>query len=112
MKGKPRQDGAWLLMTAKAVANRLKLQSKGTRLRIRIPTRIIKTNTDGWSAIIGDLGKNQPRLEVWFCRFSGYPERKLYAGFCSMERQQITSITKRVSKKLWPIRVFDYKHTT
>jgi 5-methylcytosine-specific restriction endonuclease McrA len=61
-------------------------------------------NTDGWSAVIGDIGRNKPRLEVWFDRFSGYPERKLYAGFCSEARPQMMAITKGVSRKLWPAR--------
>jgi len=105
MKAKVRQDRAWLLATAKAVAAELKIHSAGTRLRIRIPSRVAATNTDGWAVRIGDLGKNQPRLEIWFDRFSGYPERKLFACFCSWERPQILSITKRVSRKLWPARV-------
>jgi len=105
MKSKTKQDRAWLLATAKAVAERLKLHSEGTRLRIRIPHRATTTNTDGWSAIIGDLGTSQPRMEVWFDRFSGYPQRKLYACFRSEVRQQMVSITKRVARKLWPARV-------
>lgn len=104
MNAKLRQNRAWFLATAKAVAERLKFHSEGTRLRIRIPSRAWTMNTDGWSAVIGDLGKNQPRLEVWFDRFSGYPERKLYAGLRSEVRTQMTSITKRVSRKLWPAR--------
>ena len=111
MKAKLRQDRAWLLATTKAVAERLKLRGEGTRLRIRIPRRAATTNTDGWYAAIGDLGKNQPRLEVWLDRFSGYPERKLYACFRSEVRQQITSITKRVAQKLWPARVVTPKDT-
>ena len=105
MKAKSKQNRAWLLATAKAVAQRLKLRSEGTHLRIRIPSRSTTTNTDGWSAIIGDLGKGQARLEVWFDRFSGYSERKLYACFRTEVRPQITSITKRVARKLWPARV-------
>jgi 5-methylcytosine-specific restriction endonuclease McrA len=51
-------------------------------------------------------------LEVWFDRFSGYPERKLYAGFSSQVRPQIVSITKHVSRKLWPTRVVNREDTT
>jgi 5-methylcytosine-specific restriction endonuclease McrA len=104
MKSKHKQDRAWLLATAKAVASVLKQRSEGTRLRIRIPNRATKTNTDGWSANIGDLGKGQPQLEVWFDRFSGYLERKLWACFASSSSPAILFITKRVSKNLWPIR--------
>jgi 5-methylcytosine-specific restriction endonuclease McrA len=42
---------------------------------------------------------------VWFDRFSGYPQRKLYACFRSEVRQQITSITNRVARILWPARI-------
>ena len=105
------RNKAWLLATAKVVAERLKSCCEGTRLRIRIPSRAGTTNTDGWSAIIGDLGANQPRLEVWLDRFSGYPERKLYACFRSEARRQMASITKRVSRKLWPARIVDSEGT-
>jgi len=111
MKSQSRQGRAWLLTTAKAVAERLKLQSEGTGLRIRIPSRATTTNTDGWRAVIGDLGRNQTRLEVWFDRFSGYPNRKLYACFYSEDRHKMTAITKRVSRKLWPIRTITQKDT-
>lgn len=105
MMSKPKQNRDWLLATAKALAWQLKECCGGTRLRIRIPSRVATTNTDGWSAIVGDLGKGEPRLEVWFDRFSGYPERKLYACLRSESRPQITAITKRVARKLWPVRV-------
>src|SRR5208283_2195815 len=62
------------------------------------------THTGGWSTVIGDLGKGQPRLEVWFDRITGHPERKLYAAFYAPTRQKITAITKRVSRRLWPVR--------
>ena len=105
MKSKAKQNRAWLLATAKTVAEQLKARSEGTRLRIRVPSRATTTNTDGWSAIIGDLGQGQPRLEVWFDRFSGYSDRKLFACFRAEVRPQITSITKRVARKLWPARI-------
>ncbi len=54
----------------------------------------------------GDLGKGKPRMEIWFDRFSGYQERKLYAGFYTTDRPQILTITKQVSKKLWPVCTF------
>jgi 5-methylcytosine-specific restriction endonuclease McrA len=105
MKSRPRQDRAWLLAIGKAVADRLRIHGEGTRLRVRIPRRATNTNTDGWSVIVGDLGKGQPRIEVWFDRFSGYRQRKLYACFRSEACRQITSITKRVGRELWPIRI-------
>jgi 5-methylcytosine-specific restriction endonuclease McrA len=105
MKRMPKQNRAWLLATAKTVAKALKLRCGGTRLRIRIPRAATHTNTDGWSAIIGDLGRGQPRLEVWLDRFAGYSERKLFACFRSEIRQTMISMTKRVDRKLWPARV-------
>jgi 5-methylcytosine-specific restriction endonuclease McrA len=93
------------------VAEQLKLLSEGTRLRIRMPSHASTTNTDGWYAVIGDLGKNQPRLEIWFDRFCGYPERKLYAGFRSEVSPPIIAITKQVSRKLWPTRIVTLQET-
>jgi 5-methylcytosine-specific restriction endonuclease McrA len=110
MVSRVRQE-AWVLATAKAVAMQLKPHSKGTNMRIRIPHSAAVTNTDGWRVIIGDLGKNQPRLEIWLDRFSGYPERKLYACFYAEIRSQLMAITKRVSKTLWPIRIITLEDT-
>ena len=105
MISKATKNRAWLLATAKTIAKQLQARSRGTRLRIRVPSSTKSTDTDGWRAIIGHLGKNQPQLEVWFDRFSRYPDRKLYAGFRADVRAQITAITKRVARHLWPTRV-------
>ena len=105
MKKKSRKDRAFLLATAKAIAQGLKVRTEGTRLKVRVPTRTGSTNTNGWSAIIGNLGKGQPRLEIWFDYFAGYSQRKLYACFRSeKKRSQILTITKRVARRLWPAR--------
>lgn len=111
MKSKIVRDSKWVLRNAKVVASKLKLNAHGTRLRIRIPYRTAGTNTDGWSAVIGNLGKNQPKLEIWGDRFSGYPDRKFYAGFRSESREQITSLVNRVKKTLWPVRIVSTKDT-
>ena len=112
MKTKLRQDKAWLLKTAKAVAAELKMHKAGTRIRIRIPSAAITTKTGGWSAVLGDLGKGQSRLELWFDRITGYPDRKLYAALHGSSRQKIKTITNLVAKKLWPIREIDSNDTT
>lgn len=101
----PKQNRAWVLATAKAVAKALKLRCAGTRLRVRIPRAATSTDTDEWSVIFGDLGRGQPRLEVWFDRFAGYPKRKLFACFRSEVRHTLVAVTKRVDRKLWPVRV-------
>lgn len=101
----PQHNRAWLLATAKGVAERLKNSSVGTQLRVRIPRAATATNTGGWGANLGDLGKGQPRLEVWLDRFSGYPDRKLYACFFTRVPRQLTTITKHVGRKLWPCRI-------
>lgn len=99
-----RKDSAWLLATAKLVAKELKIQCEGTPLRIRIPKSTAETNTGGWAVSIGDIGKEKPSLEIWLDRFSGYPDRKLWACFHSETRGPIKSIVKRVSRKLWAVR--------
>ncbi len=105
MKSHPKQDRAWLLATARAVAERLKVRSEGTRLRIRLPSRARTTSTDGWGVVIGDLGQDQPRLEVWLDRFAGYKQRKFWACFSTNIRPQLTAITKRVDPKLEAVRI-------
>lgn len=98
------QHQNWLIATADITIDKLRLRSEGTSLRLRIPRGSRPTNTDGWSVVIGDLGKNRPRLEIWFDKFSGYEERKLYAGFRSESNKPITSLINRISQDLWPIR--------
>jgi 5-methylcytosine-specific restriction endonuclease McrA len=104
-------DKSRLLVTAREVAEALRMHSNGTRLRARPPHRASVADSDGWYAVIGNLGKRQARLEVWLDRFSRYRERKFYAGFYSGESRRVTEITKRVSRKLWPIRVFTLADT-
>jgi len=100
-----RHDGKWVLDTSIVIANELKDHSEGTALHIRTPSHFVNTNTDGWCVVIGNLGKNKPRLEVWFDKFSGSTERKLYAGFWSQARRPMTTIINKVSDELWPVRV-------
>ena len=104
MKNVPRQNKAWLRATAKVIAENLKPRSEGTNLYIRKPSEGTTTNTDGWRVTIGDLGKEKLRLEIWFDRFSGYSDRKLYACFSSKNTKQIPSIIKRLSRNMWPVR--------
>lgn len=98
------QNQNWLIATADITIDKLRLRSEGTSLRLRYPRGSMSTNTDGWFVIVGDLGKNQPRLEIWFDKFSGYKERKLYACFRSETKRPITSLINRISKDLWPVR--------
>jgi 5-methylcytosine-specific restriction endonuclease McrA len=111
MRAKLKSGRAWLLANAKAVAEELAQRSQGTRLRIRPPSLVYPGDTGGWYAVLGDLGRKQARLEVWFDRFTGYQDRRLYAGFYSGEMHRVTAITKRVSKRLWPIRVITFADT-
>ena len=94
------------------MAVELKRHCEGTRLRIRLPSRTTETNTAGWAAVIGDLGKEQPTLEIWLDRFTGHPDRKLYACFRSSARPKLIAVTKRVEKNLWPVRVVTSDDTT
>lgn len=111
MKNKRKNDRAWLLATGRMVAEKLKSLAKETRLRVRMPAGAGSTNTDGWSTVIGNLGKQQPRLEIWYDRFAGYSQRKLYACFRTEKRSQIISITRRVGRRLWPVRTITPKDT-
>jgi len=100
------QDKALLLATARTVARELRTRCEGTRMRIREPKKISiqKTDTDGWEADIGNLGKGQPILEMWLDRYSGHPTRKLNACFWSREPKKIISLSRNVSHLLWPVR--------
>jgi len=105
MRATARQERGWLLTAAKAIARELKQRSDGTNLRIRVPWRVIKSDTDGWYTVIGNLGDNQLRLEVWLDRFCGYDDRKPYAGFYSRDGRRVIDMTSRVAKRLIPHRI-------
>ena len=110
MKPRSRQDRAYLLATAQAVA--LRLSSEEPRIRVRVPTTVSPTDTDGWYAILGDLGKPGLRLEVWFDRFTGYPGRKLWSGFYSSKQPKLANVTKRVDQELRPVRTVGNNDTS
>lgn len=104
MKSAHRRNRAWLLANAMVVAERLGQRTKGTGLRIRRPARATLSNTDGWYCVIGNLGPKKLKLEIYLDRFSGYPDRKLYACLSSEIRTHMIAVTDRVSRKFWPIR--------
>ncbi len=99
-----RQDSRWLLKIARQLAVELKLRVRGTAIRVRLPSQVTVTNTAGWSATIGKLGKQATHLEIRLDRFSGHKERKLWVCFRSNQGPKILNLTKRVNKKLAPIR--------
>ena len=57
---------------------------------------------------LGDLGKGQPRLQLWWDRFTGHSDRKLWACFRSEDRRQMVALTRRVDKDLVPCRVISH----
>lgn len=103
----PSHNAAWLLKAAKELALQLKTQKAGTTLRIRPPAEIytIKSNTGGWAAVIGSLGKGRPGLEVWLDNFTGHATRKLCVCFYTREAEQVRSLSRNAAKHLWPVRV-------
>ncbi|MCC6150455.1 MAG: HNH endonuclease [Planctomycetes bacterium] len=111
MKRKFKPCRKWLEANARAVAQELKLRCHDTPMRVRLPKGSAKTTTDGWSAAIGDLGKNGPRLEIWLDRFSGHTGRKLYACFRSSDKPAIARLTKNSIRELWPVRTISDKDT-
>lgn len=93
-----------LLSVAKKIAFELKLQKGRSKLRIRMPNSPQRSNTDGWYARIGDLGKNQPVIEVWLDRFIPTHNRELSIWFVSDDMSLIHELTAKIAKRLWPVR--------
>lgn len=100
MNKKDLKDYNILRSAAENIASQLKIQSAGTKLRIRRPGAHAATRTDGWLFSIGDLGKGAARLLVWFDRFTGYSDRRFYACFGSVKEEKIVSISKHISRNL------------
>ena len=107
-----KQDRLRLIAAARRLAGQLKLSDHVSMMRIRLPTSASRPQTDGWRVVIGDLGKNRPRLELWLDRFSGYAQRKFFACFFTNDRPKLTKITQRVTKRLWPVRTITPKDTS
>jgi hypothetical protein len=105
------QDKLHLIAAARKLAGMLKLSDHGAMMRIRMPSRPSNPETDGWRIVIGNLGEGQPRLELWLDRFSGYSERKFMACLFSEDRAQLSKITRRVARSLWPFRTITLKDT-
>jgi 5-methylcytosine-specific restriction endonuclease McrA len=72
-----------------------------------VPSVATDTNTDGWSAVLGQIHAEGPRLELWLDRFTGYPERKFFACFRAESRRRITAISKQVNRRLWPVHTIE-----
>src|ERR1035437_7054915 len=100
MKTRPRQDKTLLLKTARSVFMELEHRTEGTSLRLRWPGRVGKVNTGGWRAKIGDLGRGQPRLQIWLDRFAGYDARKFNFCFYLDDRAKLRRLANRASKQL------------
>ena len=102
----PQHNKAWLLKAAKELALNLKPHIKGTGLRLSQHAKIAAdtTLTAGWSAVIGNLGKGEPTVELWLDRFSGHPERKLYVCYYSRKKEQIQALSRNVLNALGHVR--------
>ena len=103
MTVKKNRNKNWLLKVAKAVAKELKVRCRDTGMKIRIPYQATSTNTSGWSASIGNLGKNKTNMQIWLDRFTGHQERKLWATFYG-NRQQIKTLSNKVKSTIIPVR--------
>jgi len=105
MKARTKRDRKRLLANARAVVEKLAQQFEGGHLHIHKSVRLKSSSyTDGWYAEVGSLGRKRPRMEIWLDRFSGYPERKLYAGLHLRDQRKMTAITRRVARRLFPVR--------
>jgi 5-methylcytosine-specific restriction endonuclease McrA len=100
MKTNPRHDKSLLLKTARAVVEKLWHRTEGTSLHLRWPSRAGVVNTGGWRAKIGNLGKGQPRLQIWLDRFAGYDSRKFNFCFYLDNLAKMRRFAKRASKHL------------
>lgn len=104
------KDKALLRRTAQAIYEELERRTDGTSLELRWPGRIGETNTGGWRMFLGSLGKGQPRLQVWFDRFSGRKTRKFWYGFYIDDLDKLRLLAKQASKKLPTHRKITEKH--
>lgn len=100
MKTNSRQDKSLLLRTARAVVDELYHRTEGTSLRLRWPSSVGMVNTGGWRVKIGNLGKGQPRLQIWLDYFAGYDARKFNFCFYWDNRAKIRRLADRAAKQL------------
>ena len=105
MKAVATHNAAWLRKVAIEIVRQIKPAIAGTALKIRPEKKISTTETDtkGWAAVIGSLGKGQPNLEVWLDRFTGHTVRRLYVCFLGRDEKQVRALRGGTSKKHLPV---------
>ena len=98
------KDRKRLIQAARLLADQLRQSDHGKLFRIHKKIKACRHLTDGWAAEIGDLGKGQPFMMLWLDHFSGYPKAKFYACFWSSKTERILNLTRKVGRRLFPIK--------
>ena len=88
-------DKAFLRSVAESLRDSLLESGIGTPLTIRRRLRLEFGYTDGWFVSVAGLKGWNCTLQVWLDRFAGYPQRKLYYGFCSNQKTDIKKLERR-----------------
>lgn len=102
MKQIRRRDDVIMRRNAIEIVRRLQRHTTRGPLRIRQARWFYATDTDGWSLVLGSLGKEQPRLEIWIDRYSNHADRKLWCGFYSPRGEQLHELA-HISESHWPV---------
>ena len=98
------KDKSRLIQAAQLLADQLRQSDHGKSFRIRKKIKPYRPYTDGWAVEIGDLGEKQPYINLWLDCFTGYAMPKLFACLFTFKRERILKVTKKVSKRLFPIK--------
>ena len=85
------RDDAWLLRIARVIVDELHIQSEGTRLRIRRPRKVWRTNSEGWHVRLGMSPNTKPdagHREV----YPQHEDRKHVQSHLSRERSRLLAL--------------------
>jgi len=103
------KDKRRLIQVARLLIEQLRQTDSGSFIRLRIPKKATRPQTDGWRVVCGDFGRGRPRIELWLDCFTKFAQPKFYTCLFSRKRKQIIDITRKVSKNLIPLKTITLK---
>lgn len=95
-----KRDRIYLKELASSVIEHLAEVHPGKPFILKKKANLATTNTHGWYAVIGTLAGYNCTVEIWFDRFTRYPQRKINYCVYSKHRAQIDKVIKYAKKDL------------
>jgi 5-methylcytosine-specific restriction endonuclease McrA len=102
------KDKQRISRVAELIRSKLEEQGQTDQIRWRRVSSSV-TNTQGWMARLGSLGRGKPYLEIWLDRYAGRSKRYFWFGFYSPHPRAMQQLLVWQSDSLQPIRTLGDK---